>query len=120
LHRKERPLRGFQNAPKPNVAVAKDGSGQFTIDDALNAMPRMYAGRYVLYVKESVYEEYVTVAKEMVNVTMYSDGAQKTVITRSSNFADGFTTFKTSTISKTKNFKSLMSLCTCCFSPTTN
>jgi hypothetical protein len=106
LHRKERPLRGFQNAPKPNVAVAKDGSGQFTIDDALNAMPRMYAGRYVLYVKESV--------------TMYSDGAQKTVITGSSNFADGFTTFKTSTVSKTKNFKSLMSLCTCCFSPTTN
>ncbi|KAK3121849.1 hypothetical protein QOZ80_8BG0661780 [Eleusine coracana subsp. coracana] len=98
LEEERRQLKGFQNAPKPNVVVAKDGSGQFkTINDALKAMPKTYTGRYVIYVKEGVYEEYVTITKQMGNVTMYGDGAQKTVITGNRNFADGLTTFKTAT-----------------------
>jgi pectin methylesterase-like acyl-CoA thioesterase len=51
-------------------------------------------------VKQGVYEEYVTITRAMENVTMYGDGAMKTIITGSRNFADGLTTYKTSTFSK--------------------
>jgi pectin methylesterase-like acyl-CoA thioesterase len=56
-------------------------------------------------VKQGVYEEYVTITRAMENVTMYGDGAMKTVITGSRNFADGLTTYKTATFSKTKAIK---------------
>ncbi|XP_062199748.1 pectinesterase-like [Phragmites australis] len=89
---------GFKNNLKPNVIVAKDGSGKFkTINEALSAMPKTYDGRYVIYVKEGVYEEYVTITKKMVNVTVYGDGAKKSIVTGNKNFVDGFTTFKTAT-----------------------
>ncbi|RCV31333.1 hypothetical protein SETIT_6G168500v2 [Setaria italica] len=88
----------FQGRLTPSVVVAKDGSGKFkTINDALKAMPTKYTGRYLIYVKEGVYEEYVTITKAMANVTMYGDGAMKTIITGSRNFADGLTTYKTAT-----------------------
>uniref|UniRef100_M8CP17 Pectinesterase n=1 Tax=Aegilops tauschii TaxID=37682 RepID=M8CP17_AEGTA len=39
----------------PNVTVAKDGSGNFTnISAALDALPKNYNGRYVIYIKEAV------------------------------------------------------------------
>uniref|UniRef100_A0A7N1A1J4 Pectinesterase n=1 Tax=Kalanchoe fedtschenkoi TaxID=63787 RepID=A0A7N1A1J4_KALFE len=79
-----------------NVTVAKDGSGNFTtISAALEAMPKKFKGRYVMYVKEGVYDEQVTITKEMANVTMYGDGSQKTTITGNKNFVDGVRTFKT-------------------------
>ncbi|MCL7049948.1 hypothetical protein MKW94_028511 [Papaver nudicaule] len=94
--------RALQQAPptdlKPNVVVAKDGSGAFkTISEALAAIPAKYTGRYIIYVKEGVYEETVTVDKKMVNVTMYGDGPEKTVVTGSKNFVDGVRTFQTAT-----------------------
>ncbi|XP_073272419.1 putative pectinesterase/pectinesterase inhibitor 45 [Primulina huaijiensis] len=82
----------------PNLTVAKDGSGNFTtISAALNAIPQEYTGRYVIYVKEGIYQENVVVTKEMVNVTMYGDGSQKSIITGSKNFVDGVPTFQTAT-----------------------
>ena len=50
--------------------------------------------------KQGVYEEYVTITRAMENVTMYGDGAMKTIVTGSRNFADGLTTYKTATFSK--------------------
>ncbi|XP_073043397.1 putative pectinesterase/pectinesterase inhibitor 45 [Primulina eburnea] len=88
------------NSPKitPNVTVAKDGSGDFaTVSAALNAMPEKYTGRYVIYVKEGVYEESVMITKKMVDVTIYGDGSQKSVISGSKNFIDGVPTFQTAT-----------------------
>ncbi|XP_075509103.1 putative pectinesterase/pectinesterase inhibitor 45 [Primulina tabacum] len=88
------------NSPKimPNVTVAKDGSGDFTtVSAALNALPEKYTGRYVIYVKEGVYEESVMITKKMIDVTMYGDGSQKSVISGSKNFIDGVPTFQTAT-----------------------
>ncbi|KAG6474244.1 pectinesterase-like [Zingiber officinale] len=82
----------------PNVTVAKDGSMDFkTISEALAKMPTTVNGRYVIYVKEGVYEEQVVVDMNMINVTMYGDGSRKTVITGSKNFVDGTKTFETAT-----------------------
>ncbi|XP_050215978.1 putative pectinesterase/pectinesterase inhibitor 45 [Mercurialis annua] len=87
-----------KDKPTPNVTVAKDGSGQFnTISAALAAMPAKYEGRYVIYVKEGVYDETVMVTKKMVNVTIYGDGSQKSIVTGNKNFADGVQTFRTAT-----------------------
>jgi pectinesterase inhibitor-like protein len=92
---------GFKNTLTPDVVVAKDGSGKFkTINEALAAMPKTYNGRYVVYVKEGIYEEYVTITSQMMNVTVYGDGSKKSIVTGNKNFADGTTTFKTATFSK--------------------
>ncbi|MED6172923.1 hypothetical protein PIB30_054400 [Stylosanthes scabra] len=91
-------LKAADDKPIPNVTVAKDGSGQFkTISEALAAIPERYDGRYVVYVKEGIYEETVTVTKRMENMTMYGDGSQKSIITGSKNFVDGVRTFQTAT-----------------------
>ncbi|GKC10354.1 putative pectinesterase/pectinesterase inhibitor 45 [Tanacetum coccineum] len=83
---------------KPNVTVAKDGSGNFvTISKALEALPEDYQGRYVIHIKGGVYEENVVITKNMVNITMYGDGSQKTIVTGNKNFKDGVPTFLTAT-----------------------
>ncbi|XP_047334163.1 pectinesterase [Impatiens glandulifera] len=93
-----RVLRSKDVKQTPNVTVAKDGSGQFnTISDALAAIPDEYQGRYVIYVKEGIYEEYPIVTKKMVNVTIYGDGSQKSIVTGNKNFVDGVRTFQTAT-----------------------
>ncbi|KAJ3679653.1 hypothetical protein LUZ60_017664 [Juncus effusus] len=85
---------------KPNAVVAKDGSGNYkTINDAIKGMPKTYKGRYVIYVKEGVYAETVTVTKEKANLYMYGDGSQKTRVTGHKSFADGLTTMDTATFS---------------------
>ncbi|KAL6519250.1 hypothetical protein OROGR_018570 [Orobanche gracilis] len=97
-HEHHRILKADGKKFKPNVTVAKDGRGDFTtITAALNAMPEKYSGRYVIYVKEGVYDETVIVTKKMVNVTMYGDGSQKSIIIGRKNFVDGVPTFQTAT-----------------------
>ncbi|MED6120126.1 hypothetical protein PIB30_018153 [Stylosanthes scabra] len=82
----------------PNAVVAKDGSGQFnTVLDAINAYPKDNQGRYVIYVKAGIYDEYITVDKQKKNILMYGDGPDKTIITGSKNFVDGWKTMRTAT-----------------------
>ncbi|WOH09017.1 hypothetical protein DCAR_0728469 [Daucus carota subsp. sativus] len=83
---------------KPDVTVAKDGSGDFkTINDALNKVPQNHQGRYVIFIKEGVYEENVIVTKKMTNITIFGDGSLKTIISGSKNNVDGVPTYKTAT-----------------------
>ncbi|KAL5727456.1 pectinesterase [Ranunculus cassubicifolius] len=90
---------------KPNAVVAQDGSGQFkTIQAALNAYPKNFKGRYVIYVKAGVYREYVEVSTKMINVYMYGDGPRKTIVTGDKNFKlKGIPTSKTATFTALGN-----------------
>ncbi|KAI0498893.1 hypothetical protein KFK09_019791 [Dendrobium nobile] len=99
VHEDERRvLRQVNTNLKPNVTVAKDGTGDYTtISMALAKIPNEYTGRYVIYVKEGVYEETVNVTKKMPNLTVYGDGSAKTIITGEKNFVDGVRTFMTAT-----------------------
>ncbi|KAL9224631.1 hypothetical protein vseg_000649 [Gypsophila vaccaria] len=82
----------------PNITVAKDGSGNFTsINDCLKTLPENSKERIYIYVKTGIYKEYVTMTKKMVNITMYGDGSQKTVVTGDKNFVDGVRTYETAT-----------------------
>lgn len=85
-----------QDMVKPNVVVAKDGSGNFkTINDALKAMPAAYPGRYVIYVKAGVYNEKVLIDKKKINIFMYGDGSKKTIVTGNANYKAGVKTDQT-------------------------
>ncbi|CAL0320219.1 unnamed protein product [Lupinus luteus] len=91
-----RMLKAADDKPTPNVTVAKDGSGKFkTISEALASVPETYTGRYVVYVKEGIYDETVIVTKKMENLTIYGDGSQKSIITGNKNYADGVRPFQT-------------------------
>ncbi|GLT71666.1 hypothetical protein SLA2020_436660 [Shorea laevis] len=69
----------LQAAPteiKPDIVVAKDGSGKFkTINEALPLIPKHGNVTFVIYIKEGVYEEYVQINKTMTHVMMIGDGA---------------------------------------------
>jgi len=85
---------------KPNAIVAKDGSGQFkTIGAALAAYPKNLRGRYIIYVKAGIYDEYITIDKKTVNVFIYGDGPRKTIVTGSKSYTKGFGTMQTATFS---------------------
>ncbi|KAM7463211.1 hypothetical protein LguiA_031332 [Lonicera macranthoides] len=72
----------------PNAVVAKDGSGQYsTIGAALAAYPKSNKGRYVIYIKAGIYQEYVTVTKDQTNVFIYGDGPRKTIVTGSKSMS---------------------------------
>ncbi|XP_054804508.1 putative pectinesterase/pectinesterase inhibitor 45 [Prosopis cineraria] len=91
-----RMLKAADDKPTPNVTVAGDGSGDFkTISEALKAIPQKYDGRYVVYVKAGTYDETVLIEERMVNLTLYGDGSQKSIITGNKNFVDGVRTFQT-------------------------
>ncbi|KAL8247924.1 hypothetical protein R6Q59_009140 [Mikania micrantha] len=70
-------------AKRPDVVVAKDGSGDFTtVQEAVNsAGNRRWGQRYAIYVKSGVYEEQVVIPKEVNFIMMFGDGINKTIIT---------------------------------------
>lgn len=87
--------------PLPNAVVAKDGSGQYkTIAAALAAYPKNLKGRYIIYVKAGVYDEYIIVTKDQVNVFMYGDGPRKTIVTGHKCNRDGVSTFQSASFSE--------------------
>ncbi|KAL6644411.1 hypothetical protein ACP70R_016019 [Stipagrostis hirtigluma subsp. patula] len=94
--------RGYDDnkLPPANAVVAADGSGDYTsISAAIAAAPRMSANRYVIHVKEGVYKEFVTISKDIWNITLVGDGMDKTVISGSRCCADGYNTAETAIVS---------------------
>ena len=88
---------------KADVVVAKDGSGDFTtVGEAVAAAPDKKEERFVIYVKEGVYDEIVEVPKKKKNVMIVGDGMDLTIITGSLNVVDNpeLGTFRTPTLGK--------------------
>ncbi|GMI64441.1 hypothetical protein like AT3G05610 [Hibiscus trionum] len=84
---------------KPNVLVAKDGSGKYkSINQALKEVPKNNASPFVIHIKAGVYNEQVLVDKYMSNVVFIGDGPTKTTVTGHLNFIDGTSTFKSATV----------------------
>lgn len=100
VRQKDRRLLQEEN-PKPNLTVAKDGSGDFkTIIEAVNSIPKKSKSRFVIHVKEGVYVENVIVGDNYWNVMVYGDGMNRTVVSGSLNKVDGVSTFFSGTFSK--------------------
>ncbi|XP_050118671.1 putative pectinesterase/pectinesterase inhibitor 28 [Malus sylvestris] len=90
---------------KPNVVVAKDGTGKYkTINEALKEVPQKSNEAFVIYIKKGMYEETVIVDKEMTNVVMIGDGPTMTRISGSKSHADGITTMNTATFAAVGNY----------------
>ncbi|MCH4805134.1 pectinesterase family protein, partial [Pasteurella multocida] len=90
--------RGRGQGVTPNAVVAKDGSGQYkTVLDAIMAYPKNHQGRYVIYVKAGVYDEYILIDKKMPNIFMYGDGPTKTIITGKKSRTGGYKTMRSAT-----------------------
>ncbi|KAH7445566.1 hypothetical protein KP509_01G014900 [Ceratopteris richardii] len=83
-----------------DAVVAQDGSGDyFYITDALMDIPDERQGRYVIYIKEGIYEEVFNVTKDLKNITFIGDGIGSTVITGDRNVSSGvFNTYRTCTV----------------------
>ncbi|CAJ1974691.1 unnamed protein product [Sphenostylis stenocarpa] len=84
---------------KADVTVCKGGGCYGTVQEAVNAAPDNAKGRFVIYIKEGVYEERVRVPLRKKNVVFLGDGIGKTVITGSANVAQpGVTTYNSATV----------------------
>jgi len=86
---------------KPDVVVAKDGTGKYTtINEALKDVPVNSAKQFVIYIKAGIYKEKVDVPKNLTNVVMMGDGPTKTRITGDISYVMGVTTtWQTATFS---------------------
>ncbi|PKI50101.1 hypothetical protein CRG98_029497 [Punica granatum] len=93
-------------APKADLVVANDGSGDFkTISEAVAASAKRRSGdkRFVIYVKAGTYNENVEIKRSMKNLMIVGDGKDATVVTGSRNAKDGSTTFRSATfVQRTK------------------
>ncbi|KAL3632761.1 hypothetical protein CASFOL_025745 [Castilleja foliolosa] len=84
---------------RPNLIVAKDGSGKYkTINEALKDIPKNSNRTFVMYIKEGVYEEKVWINSSLTHLMIVGDGPTKTRITGKLNFIDGTGTYQTATV----------------------
>ncbi|XP_059636155.1 pectinesterase-like [Cornus florida] len=84
---------------RPNVVVARDGSGKYsTIGEAVSMAPNASENRYVIKIKAGTYKENVEIPREKVNIMLIGDGMNSTVITGSRNFVDGCSAFNSATL----------------------
>lgn len=62
--------------------VAKDGSRDYTtVQEAFNAVPDNYTGRYVIYVKKGTYKEKLILAQNKINVILVGEDRDSTILT---------------------------------------
>jgi hypothetical protein len=85
-----------------DVTVCINGCKYKTVQDAVDAAPDNDATRrFVIRIKEGVYDEIVRVSFEKKNVVFVGDGIGKTVITGSRNVGQlSMTTYNSATVGK--------------------
>lgn len=90
---------GIPGDLKPDVTVCKGGACDYTtIQEAVNAGPSK-GNRFVILIKEGVYDEMVRVPLEKKNVVFLGDGMGKTIITGSKNVGQsGVSTYNSATV----------------------
>ncbi|GMJ12731.1 HIGHLY METHYL ESTERIFIED SEEDS, Pectin Methylesterase6 [Hibiscus trionum] len=96
----DRKLLQTTGAPKADIVVAQDGSGNFTtITEAVAAATAVAGGgkRTVIYVKAGVYKEYVDIGTSAKNITLIGDGIDATIITGSKSNQTGSSTSNSAT-----------------------
>ncbi|KAK4357233.1 hypothetical protein RND71_022843 [Anisodus tanguticus] len=92
------------NETKIDLVVAKDGTGNFTtINEALSAAPNSSSTRFVIYIKAGAYYEYIEVVRKKSMIMFLGDGIGKTLIKGNRSVVDGWTTFRSATVSVVGN-----------------
>ncbi|KAJ9185730.1 hypothetical protein P3X46_005327 [Hevea brasiliensis] len=84
---------------RPDALVAADGTGEFrNIAEALKAYKLNSKGWYVIYVKAGVYKENIFISKDQINVYIYGDGIDKTIVYGSKHSTDEFPAYRTAVV----------------------
>ncbi|XP_047320267.1 pectinesterase-like [Impatiens glandulifera] len=82
-----------------HIVVAKDGSGNFTtIGEAIAAAPIQSKDIISIMIREGVYDEYIVIGKEKINIMFIGDGMYKTIVSGNRSVHDGIGTDKTATV----------------------
>lgn len=59
---------------KYDIVVAQDGSGNYkTIQEAFDAVPKLKSERTVIYVKNGIYKQVITLEADRNNVTLIGE-----------------------------------------------
>ncbi|PIN01820.1 Pectinesterase [Handroanthus impetiginosus] len=83
---------------KPDIVVAGDGTGNFkTINEAIRVVPPFSPRRFVIYVKKGVYFENVRIGYTKVNVMIFGDGMDQTIVSAKLSNGSGVATFLSAT-----------------------
>ena len=67
---------------KYNFVVAQDGSGDYkTVQEAFDAVPKLKSERSVIFVKNGIYKQVITLETDKNNVTLIGEDVDKVVLT---------------------------------------
>ncbi|WP_242696009.1 pectinesterase family protein [Desertivirga brevis] len=69
-------------AKKKQIVVALDGSGDFkTVSAAINSVPDNNSSTIVIYIKNGIYKEKLTIPKLKTNIALVGEDVNKTILT---------------------------------------
>ncbi|GAA0138511.1 esterase [Lithospermum erythrorhizon] len=92
------------NETKFDLVVAQDGSGDYsTINEALHVAHNSSHSRFVIYIKEGAYFEYIEIPRKKGKIMLVGDGIGKTWIKGNRSVIDGWTTFRSATVAVVGN-----------------
>lgn len=71
-----------QESEKPDIIVAKDGSGDFTtVQEAIHSIPFMRKTRTTILIKKGVYKENIAIGRAYGAITLIGEDVENTIIT---------------------------------------